>query len=102
MSLLSPGISGDPNTIKILLQIRGGNLATTFQDSHRYFEKNVLPFASQFFPCALEIEKQLQVNNASTAGRPIIWYLMTDSPLVKEYAKQHYGDKVYGELRFLI
>jgi hypothetical protein len=92
-------LPANPDTIKILLQIRAGSdtLAISTKSEINYAQNKVFPFAGQFFTCALAMEEQLK-SNAKFKGKAVVWYLMTDSPPVKEYAKKHYGDKVFGKL----
>ena len=101
----------DPDTLKILVQIRVGddqigkgvsNLSTKARN-----------LATAFFACASLIEeavsfsKVFPANSTGTASdsnikikQPVmqysnaVWYLMTDSKSIKKFARDKYGDKV--------
>lgn len=90
-------LADSPDSIKILLQIRSGNIATTNQNNPDYFAASVLPRLATYTDCALAMEAKIK-HVEKNRNKSVVWYLMSDSSATREYLKSKFSDKVLSKL----
>ena len=87
---------GSPDTIKILLQIRAGDIAIMNQNNMEHFNRKVLPIVHLFTDCAIEMEEKIK-SDLNNHNKSVLWYVMSDSSTVREYITNNFGEKVYSK-----
>ena len=80
-----------PSLLKIGVQIRTSSYSdAAFFDKDTALQDLNMSFWDPWFDCA----HQIQDNNLMS-GRAVVWYLVSDSQPLREYAKAKYGDKLH-------
>lgn len=83
----------DPSILKISLQIRTGDHVWGSNAGGNEGEgKSLLQSLDRFFSCAQQIEDFVLKDNPGKSS--VLWYLATDSKLLRHAAIAHYGDKL--------
>eukprot|EP00603_Paraphysomonas_imperforata_P003907 CAMPEP_0114438882 /NCGR_PEP_ID=MMETSP0103-20121206/14874_1 /TAXON_ID=37642 ORGANISM="Paraphysomonas imperforata, Strain PA2" /NCGR_SAMPLE_ID=MMETSP0103 /ASSEMBLY_ACC=CAM_ASM_000201 /LENGTH=247 /DNA_ID=CAMNT_0001609551 /DNA_START=20 /DNA_END=760 /DNA_ORIENTATION=- len=93
---------GDPRVLKVLVQIRAGDQQIG-QAGDGELGRHAANLATAFFNCAQAVEEAALARDREQTGAAggkekfsggAIWYLMTDSSAIKEYARRQFGSKV--------
>ena len=79
-----------PQVLRIGIQIRTSSYSdAAFFDKEKAAEQLHMSFWDAWFECAQQIEDDNVV-----ANRQVLWYLLSDSQPLREFAKEKFGDKL--------
>jgi hypothetical protein len=103
-SIILPTLHDENPALVLTLYIRTGHAEWSGTESDEKTLRRYREAAQRIIECAVHVEDSMMGKNESSSmkNRPIVWMVVSDSPYVKTWIKENYGNDTESSRRTIV